>query len=326
MSKIIWQQSNNFFIRIAETNMSKFYSLSNRVMLNMESHLSDPVVETIYHDSLSDKTELDTLYSSKYSNKSNRKGNIISFSQKMKELKDEKLPLWEAVLLQKYPVNTAEYSIIMPNGRTGINRGKAEDRIFNLNEMKKEIKNYPSLDALYLEISGFFDELELLYKTKELKKSDVNYVSSDLKLAANKMAIRLYIIKGLLSAHYASTPEFLSNFFPVSYFRNKKKSKSENQNTMKLNLAINEVIEAGIGFTLNTVFLINLLEGNTVKLWFSQTKDAVIPSTAIEINEFEEAEIEVKTHAGIDDRYMMIANTSANEKVVVEITLLDNVS
>jgi hypothetical protein len=326
MSKKIWQQSNNFFIRIAENNMSKFYSLSNRVMLNLESHLSDPVVESIHHDAVSDKTELDLLYSSKHSNKSNRKGNIISFSNKMNELKDEKLPLWEAILLQKYPVNTAEYSIILPKGRTGINRGKAEDRIFNLKEMKKEIKNYPSLDALYLEMSTFLDELELLYKSKEIRKSDVNYVSSDLKLAANKMAVRLFIIKGLLSAHYASTPEFLTNFFPVSYFRNKKKSNTENQNSMKINLATNEILEAGIGFTLNTIFLISLLEGSTAKLWFSHTKDMVIPATTIEINEYEEVEIEVKAHAGTDDRFMMIANTSANEKAVVEITLLDNVS
>jgi hypothetical protein len=34
----------------------------------------------------------------------------------------------------------------------------------------------------------------------------------------------------------------------------------------------------------------------------------------------------VKNYAGMDDRFMMIANLSANEQAEVEITLLNNMS
>ena len=72
------------------------------------------------------------------------------------------------------------------------------------------------------------------------------------------------------------------------------------------------------------VILISLVKGEKIKIWFSQTKDTItIPESTIEILQGEETEIEVRNYAGIDDRFLMIANTSVNEQAKIELTLLD---
>lgn len=324
MSKTYWQRSHNLFLRLISISMSNFFAFCQKCVYNLENHIDDPVIEQIYNNTLPVYEPLEKLYAEDYNSKANRRGKVITLADKFNELTNVKLIVWEAIILQQFIKKSAEYSTVFPYGKAGIRKGSYKSRLKNLKGLRDGLVNIPSLASLLTDVSTFYDEVNLIYKNREMKQNDVEYASTDLKEAANKMAVRLFVNLGLLTAHFAENPEYLHKFFPLSYIKKRKKSKTEKANTYNLNIDTNTVKEAGIIFSVNDTLLVAAIVGNGIKLWFSQTKDISIPINAIEILADEEAEIVVKNYAGIDDRFMMIANLSTSEQAVVEITLLDN--
>ncbi len=319
-----WLRCYNPFIRFINFSIPKFYFFSKSCLGILGSRSSDVVINNLFQDTLPVFNDFETVFMNKYSNKSNRKGCVISMKDKFYELKTIKLPVWEAIIIQKYNKQSAEYRVLMPKGRMGISTGSYSKRLDYLDVLSLTLADYPLLVDLYNDVKQYYIELNQVFIKKQLKESDVQFSATLLREAAHKMAVRLFVNLGYLTAHFAESPDHIYSFFPMNKLVKKPKTKTEKANTVKRSIVKNTIIEAGISFSINDVILISLVKGEKIKIWFSQTKDAtVIPENAIEILQDDEAEIEVKNYAGIDDRFLMIANTFANEQAKLELTLLD---
>lgn len=324
MAKKIWQKTNNFFITIAERSLIRFYFLVNKVMANLANQSTDPYIESIYTESVDDHVTFKKVYRSKSKEKTNSKGKNKSLKLKFEELKRDKLPVWQGAIIQKYPANTLEYELIMENGRTGINRGSYDVRLMNLEKMRDELADYPSLSATYTEVKAFYEELELLLNGKSDKLNDVELAGKELKDAAKTMAVRMFSIYGKITAYYASDPEKINTIFPVKLLSSGKKNSKKPDNSVKINIASQQIMEAGISFNQNQIIYLAMLSGESVKLWFSQSKDnTTVAANAIEIAEGEDVELIVKDKAGIDDRFLMISNSSQTEEAKLEVSLYE---
>lgn len=325
MAKKIWQKTNNFFITIAERTLIRFYFLVNKVMANLANQSSDPFIESIYTESVDDHVSFKKVYRSKTKEKTNSKGKNKSLKLKFEVLKKDKLPVWQGAIVQKFPPTTIEYELIMETGRTGINRGAYDERLMNLEKMRDELAEYPALSATYTDVKAFYEELEILLNGKSDKINDIELVGKELKDAAKKMAVRMFTIYGKITAYYASDPEKINTIFPVKLLSSRKKSSKKPNDSVKLNIAAQQIKEAGISFNQNQKIYMAMLSGESVKIWFSQTKDSTsVPLNATEIIEGEDLELIVKDIAGIDDRFLMINNTSQTEEAKIDISLYDS--
>jgi hypothetical protein len=295
-------------------------------MVKLESRAIDVEVAAILADTKPIYIIFKNFFVSREVNKTKKIGNTISQKDKFKELTDVKLPKWEAEVLLIYTKKSAEYHTLFSKGRSVFNKGKFENRINYLNAFVESLADYPQLSTLLLEVKSFRNELVTIRKTKNLKHEDMEIVSSELKIAAKNLAIRFFKNLALLSDYYAENPSEIQRFFPMRYLIKPKKAKASTANIYSLIILANNIAEAGINFTLENKILIGNVSNSSVKVWFAQSKDITIPAQAIEIPSFDEIEIIVKNYAGMDDRFMMIANLSANEQAEVEITLLNNMS
>lgn len=319
-----WLRCYNPFIRFINFSIPKFYFFSKRCLDILENRSSDVVISNLFQDTLPVFNEFEKIVFNKFSNISNRKGCVISMKDKFLELKTTKLPVWEAIIIQKYNKKSAAYSVLFPKGRMGISTGSYSKRLHHLESMYNQLVDYPELIDLYTDVVLFYNELNQIYIKKQLKESDVQFSATVLREAARKMAVRLFVNLGYLTAHFAEEPDRIYHFFPMNALIKKPKTKNEKANTVKRSIIKQTIIEAGINFMMKDVILISLVKGEKIKIWFSQTKDTItIPESTIEILQGEETEIEVRNYAGIDDRFLMIANTSVNEQAKIELTLLD---
>jgi hypothetical protein len=325
MSKKNWQRINNFFIPLANRSLIRFYFLTNKVMANLANQTSDPYIETIYNDSIDDHIEFKKIFRSKAKEKTNSKGKNKILKQKFEELKKVKLPIWQGAIMQKLLPNTVEYELIMENGRTGINRGSYDVRLMNLEKMRDELADYPTLATTYTEVNTFYTELETLLNGKSDKINDIELVGKELKDATKKMAVRMFSIYGKLTSYYASDPEKINTIFPLKLLSSKKKSIKKPNDSVKINIASQQIKEAGLSFNQNQKIYVAMLSGESVKIWFSQTKDTTsIPVNATEIIEGDDLELIVKENAGIDDRFLMLANTSQTDDAKIDVSLYDS--
>lgn len=325
MSNSKWQKSNNFFMNLLMQSMIKFYLLSKKIMRNLESRSSNPDIEAIFNKLFPYMEEFEKFYKVQKSNINNRSGKVTNLKEKFEELKYKKLPKWIGAIIQYFPENTATYKIILPEGRTGINRGSFDIRYLNLKMMRDEIAVLPDLSAVYQEVDAFCNEIESLSKSKDTHLSDISYHGNELKVSAEKMAVQLFGAYGSLVSLFAETPDLLLHYIPVTYLSRRRKPAAKAIESHRLLIAADEIKEAGLSFNQNQKIYVAMPSGESVKLWFSQTKDTTsIPINAIEIIEGEDMELIVKENAGIDDRFLMISNTSQTEEAKIEVSLYDS--
>lgn len=289
----------------------------------LKAYSFTPEIEAIYNDTKVDYDSFDSAYSSAGSSKSSRMGYTKQQDDLFKKISKVYVPKWEAAVVMVFGTDSPEFRSMFPNGRSPLSRGRKDKRIVNIKSFFDVVKQHPELSVLADEVNLVHEKLVDVRSNKHNKEGNVQYSSATLKKAAEKMAIRHFKNAGKLMDIMAEKPEEIIKFFPMKYFRNYHKSKTEEANTYQVNINANSVAEAGINFSLDDNLLITNNSDAVVKYWFSQSKDLSIPANAIILDAEDEVEIAVKNYAGIDDRFLMIANTSANEEAVVEITLLD---
>lgn len=317
-----WQKSNNFFMNLLIHSMIKFYLLSRKVMRNLESRQANPDIELLYNKLLPFMNEFEKNFKTHKSNISNRLDKTANLKDKFEDLRKNKLPKWVGGIIQIYPANTTIFKTILPEGKTGINKGSYEIRYLNLKLMRDKLALMPDLTSVYHEVEVFIDEMEVLTKSKDIHLNDISYYSNELKMTAEKMAVQLFGAYGNLVSLFAETPELLINYIPVSYLSRRRKPHIKPLESQIMILGALDVKEAGLSFNQNQKIYLALLSGESVKLWFSQSKDATaVPVNAIEIIEGEDLELIVKERAGIDDRFLMLANTSQTDEAKIDISL-----
>lgn len=325
MSNSKWQKSNNFFMNLLMQSMIKFYLLSRKIMRNLESRSSNPDIEEIFNKLSPFMVEFEKFYKVQKSNINNRTGKVTNLKEKFEELKYKNLPKWIGAIIQIYPDNTTTYKIILPQGKSGINKGTYDIRFFNLKLMRDELATLPDLSAVYQEVEVFCTEIEDLTKSKDTHLSDISYHGNELKVSAEKMAVQLFGAYGSMVSLFAETPDLLLHYIPISYLSRRRKPAAKAVESQKLLIAAEEIKEAGISFNQNQKIYMAMLSGESVKIWFSQTKDSTsVPVNATEIIEGEDLELIVKDIAGIDDRFLMISNTSQTEEAKIDISLYDS--
>ncbi len=314
-------KNTNQFVSLYERSIVKFHMFSSEVMGILDAYSANPEIMTIYNETKPIFDTFNAAYSNVGSSKNLKMGDTKLQHQLLRKLSKEHLPKWEATVKLEFPEDSPEYKSIFPNGRKPYTRVPIDKRLVNLSSLINTLTTFPQFTTLNDEVKKTWEKIIKARDAKLSKEGSYKYSSTSLKDAAKAMAVQHYKNLGKIMTIYAAYPEMVDIFFPYKYFRTYTKQYDFDNDIYKLNVAAGKTAEAGFVFSVNQSILVsNNSISADIKLWFSQTKNGTATNT-ISVPAGDEIEINVSDYAGIDDRFLMVENTSNSEAAEVELTI-----
>lgn len=160
-------------------------------------------------------------------NLSKYRGSTRRVETMFEEITSTKARHWDVAIQYHYPMETMDYSDLMPDGKEPFQKGGYEMRIKELKSLSERLADYPNMVATQTEIDQYVTAL-VAARTKqqglELKKRQL---SAKLEAARRELSITLHGVLSYLVYYYRHDLGVVEQFYELQYLRTEGKGEDE---------------------------------------------------------------------------------------------------
>ncbi len=167
---------------------------------------SDPEIKELY-----DRTKpLADSYASNYSSsilaKTVYSSQTQNFEEKINDLYEQKLKVWDADVQKVYLEGSVEYNAILGMGRSAFRQGTYEQRLAKVKALADGLKAYPELAELQAKVETFYQELWNARDLQQQKEGKVTEASKALEKARKDVVTMVFGNLGALIDKFQGRP------------------------------------------------------------------------------------------------------------------------
>ena len=208
------------------------FEIGTRNNYNIASEFGKHHVDSLFLDSGSSaialtcydnvKTKFDIFeanHNIQLSQTGNQGGNVQSFKVMLNNMPIN-VDDWMSKAKIVYPVNSARFRAMFPNGKKSLNSGKQKNRVNAVLALITTIGADASLATLKVTIQTFYTALLLAFNTKDSAKLVTKTDSSALEVSRIDMCVEIEGNFGLLKNANKANPSLSAKYFNVALFNN----------------------------------------------------------------------------------------------------------
>lgn len=317
-----WFFLSNVFRLLADRSLQQFHKYCSTQMPHFNHSADDLFSLAMYNKLLPYYEEFDQAYNNTFFNKSLRKGNTLRLYQLLKEMRSQKLHIWDIKIQSVFISSTPDYIKIFPQGLSPLSLLPIEQRIMYLGNAIDMLSNYTQLNTVRDEMKAFYDLLAEARSIQVRRDANLRESRNEVMKKAYLLSNELYGVLGEFMTKYKDNPNRIEAYFPVNLLRKKKSHTKQSIEIHQITINENEAREAGLSFGPYNKFKVKNTGTITLSLYFLPDKDAAKPTKVILLQAGKSKTISIKTHASLKDRFFMIANLSDRQKGEVEIGMV----
>lgn len=318
---MLWVYFRNPFLKQSLSLFNQRASARHTMeMLNAERS-GDPVLESLFVKLNPVLQDFESKFTTREDGKDISLGATLDFNNKMVDLRKISRK-WEQKIVLVFDVDTSEYKILFPNGRSALYTGKIAERLDRINGLHNKLLLYPALSVVAEEVETFYSEILALQAAKISQYNGVTGVSLELQQAARELGITMFSIYGSLVAKYAATPETIEHFFLMTVLRVKTREEEEEENIYSLSIPVLGKVIASLSFSVDDKFLITNVGEGSVFYYGAVNSTDDPPSAPIEIPSGAEVQVTALSLGAPDAKYLIFINNDAVNQGEVEITMI----
>jgi len=277
-----WHYTYNQFEVQTVGNYKKMYILStdHYGKLQNESQNEPPAIPGIILPTIQDLLDrfepVEREYEVRYTAWSNArgiyKGETDRFEQFLEELKENKVPRWETLVMVEFPKGSPDFVIIFPQGRKPFNNTNRDLRIAEIERFANSLQNYPQLVAVMNDALAFYTQISQTRDHQQAMEDDVKLKSDALEAQRQLVAEEMYLNLVILLTKFYKTPTDVERFFELQLIRST--TISDDDGAPVLNH-----IKGTIVYVLGTPFVIGLGGENGEQVVIKPGDSRSIPKT-----------------------------------------------
>ncbi len=317
-----WFFLSNVFRLLADRSLQQFFKFSTTLISHLNHSTDDLFSAAMYNKLLPYFEEFDHAYNYKFSNKAKRKGNTKRLYQLLKEMRSQKVHIWDIGVQTVFINSTPDYIKIFPQGLSPLSLLPIEQRIMYLGNAIEMLAEYTQLNAVRNDMMQFYDMLTQARSTQVRRDGNLRESRNEVMQKAYLLSNEIYGVLGEFMTYYKDNPKRIEAYFPVNLLRKKKSYTKQSIEIHQITINENEAKEAGFSFGPYNKFKVKNTGTIALSLYFLPDKDAAKPTKVILLHAGKSKTISIKTHATLKDRFFMIANLSDNQKGEVEIGMV----
>jgi len=226
---IAWHFTNNQFLSVTEGTYRKTLILGNdhQARLLAEADNEPPNIPGLPLPTilkLSDRfVPVMDEYRTRHIDWLAAKANYRHETQVMDELFDDvrgnKIPRWEALVIVEFPKGSAEFTNIFPQGRKPFRHTKRDETISYIGTIAANLQDYPVLVDVMNDVEAFYNQILQQRNTQQILEDEVRIKSSSLEQQRILLCEEMYLNLSILMAKYYTDPEQVERFFDLSLIR-----------------------------------------------------------------------------------------------------------
>ena len=219
-------------------------------------------------------------------------GRTQLFEEKIVELRSTLIRKWDVIIQYDYDETSAQYKMLLPNGRSPFQIGAYELRINAVSSLLASVQamNNPNFAILAQQIDTWVQQAKQLRSeqqgTESLDATLRQNLEDDRKALANVMQLVFF----QLGVYYHANLQQVETFYEWKYFKASPSSTSSNINNNTVNVPSGTRITANTGnYDNNTSINVENTGSAPITLWVSSTENSAVPQNAAFINSGESA-------------------------------------
>jgi hypothetical protein len=318
---MLWVYFRNPFLKQALSLFNQRASARHTLDMLDAERSGDPVLEGLYVKLMPVLQTFEAKFITREDGKDISLGATIDFNNKMVDLRKTSRK-WEQKIVLVFDVDTSEYKILFPNGRSALYTGKIAERLDRIIGLHNKLLLYPALAQVAEDVELFHSELAALQTAKVLQANGITGVSLELQQAAQTLGITMFSIYGSLVAKYAAMPYILEHFFLTSVLRTKTREEEEEENIYNLSIPVLGRTIAALSYSVDDKFLVSNIGEGTIYCYGAVNANDPAPAAPIEIPSGTDMEITALMLGAPDCKYLIFINNDPVNEGEVEITMI----
>ena len=182
---------------------------------------TDAMVNTLYQQFLPTYTSFILIYDKVNSNYAMYQGYTKQFEGYMEELRSTLIRKWDTLIQVEYDQPTAQYTMLLPNGRSAFQTGAYELRLSAVNQLYNNLVtiNNPNLANLITTIDTWRMAAQAARTQQQYIEAEDKNLRQQLENARAELAVEMYGVFFGLAAYYYKTPNKVENFYELKYLQ-----------------------------------------------------------------------------------------------------------
>ena len=180
---------------------------------------------------------------------------------------------WESKIRAIYTINTEEYKVLFPKGKSPFNTGSQQKKVDAVETLLISIGTDVSLAAVKVIVQAFYDTMLVAFKTKDVSKK---FTKTDSKTTEKARIVMCNVMEGnygLILDLFQDEPTLGAKYFDEAYMSNTLQMSFD----LKVKtLATKNAIKRTFLKPLTQQFQINNKLNTTIKVFLSATRHGVI--------------------------------------------------
>ncbi|QQS31094.1 MAG: hypothetical protein IPM47_09330 [Sphingobacteriales bacterium] len=215
-----WSYLRNVFNNVTSSNFKRMLSLSadHKAKL-LHNSLTNPDINTLYLLF----EPIHTAFTNKYTAVTTNFGAYKSATKTVEtlaaELSSKHIKSWDIKIQNVYEDHTAEYELIMHNGRAPFQSGTYEQRLLAVESLAESLASYPLLSTVLTSVQAF----ATAFKTARLNQQALEGADSSLRVeleqAREDLALVMHRIFGQLIFLFADQPGIIESYYELQYLK-----------------------------------------------------------------------------------------------------------
>lgn len=277
----------------------------------------DAQVNAIYQTALPFFQTYISRYQQLTTNYNLYQGQTQLFEEKIVELRSTLIRKWDVIIQYEYDEISAQYKMLLPNGRSPFQTGAYELRINAVSSLLGSVQamNNPNFAHLTQQITTWIQQAKQLRTeqqgTESLDATLRQNLEDDRKALANAMQLVLF----QLCVYYHTNLQQVETFYEWKYFKASVSTSNSSVTNNVTNIPSNSKVTAHTGnYNNNTNINIENTGDAVLMLWISSTENSQIPNNAAFINSGDTANFTADelTDGSSPMKYLIISNNDAN--------------
>lgn len=220
MTQPEWYALRNTFDSVSKSSLKRMLIMAtdHHDKLLVESG-NDPQIAQLYQLFLPAYQAFKQAYNETFQKDAFYQGNTKMVESLIVELSSQKIRQWDIWIQNVYLDNTAQYLMLLPNGRTPFQSGSYESRINAIVSLEANLASFPNLANVLADVSTFRQQIEQARTTQQgVEKAVANTVKAVEERRVELAQVMQGVFGGLILRYYKNIAQ-VETFYELKYLR-----------------------------------------------------------------------------------------------------------
>lgn len=283
-------------------------------------------INTIYQTALPVYQKYMTKYQQITSNYALYQGHTQLFEEKILELRSTLIRKWDVIIQYEYDETSAQYKMLLPNGRTPFQSGAYELRLNAVSSLLASVQamNNPNFATLVQMMDTWLQQAYDLRAKQQGIESVDSLLRQEIENDRKALADAMHLVFFQLCVNYYPNLAQVETFYEWKYFKSAVSNTSSNSIKKTVDVPVANRVTADTNtYQDNTNINIENKGNVSIETWVSATENSPIPADVAFVNSGESANfIASELSDGTSPMKFLILNNKSTDnvgKVLLEI-------